>query len=48
MKKLNGGLAMRFYDMCEDVKNSRNSELLNYHFGVACGFAYGLFFIRCD
>lgn len=39
----NDALARRFYDMCEDVKNSRNTEDLNYHLGVACGFATGLF-----
>lgn len=43
MKKLNDGLARRFYDMCEDVKNSLNAEDLNYKVGVACGFASGLF-----
>lgn len=43
MKKLNDGLARRFYDMCEDVKNSSNTEDLNYYVGAACGFASGLF-----
>lgn len=43
MKKLNNGLARKFYDMCEDVKNSQNFEDLNFHVGVACGFASGLF-----
>lgn len=42
MKKLNDCLARRFYDMCEDVKNSQNSEYLNYYVGTVCGFASGL------
>ena len=42
MKKLNGVLASRFYDMCEGIKNSLNNEDLNFYFGIACGFASGL------
>lgn len=43
MKNLNNVLARKFYDMCEDVKNSQNFEDLNFHVGVACGFVAGLF-----
>lgn len=43
MKKLNDVLASRFYDMCEDIKNSSNSEDLNFYIGVACGFSSALF-----
>lgn len=42
MKKLDDFLGNKFYDVCEDIKNSRNVEDLNYHVGVACGFASGL------
>lgn len=42
MKKLNDLLGRRFYDMCEDVKNSQNSEDFYYYVGAVCGFASGL------
>lgn len=42
MKKLNDCLGRRFYDMCEVVKNSQNSEDLNFHVGAVYGFASGL------
>lgn len=42
MKKLNDVLANKFYNECEEIKNARNSEDLNFHVGVACGFASGL------
>lgn len=43
MKQLNDFLATRFYNVCEDIKNSLNSDDLNFHVGVACGFASALF-----
>lgn len=42
MKKLNNFLGNKFYGVCEDIKNSRDVEDLNFHVGVACGFASGL------
>lgn len=43
MKGLNDVLASRFYALCDDIRNSLNSEELNFQVGVACGFASGLF-----
>lgn len=41
--KLNACLSGRFYQICENVKNSKNREDLNFNFGVACGFSSALF-----
>lgn len=46
MKKLNDSLKNKFYNVCEDIKNSRNFEALNFNVGVACGFASGLLLSR--
>ena len=43
MKKLNDKLAMKFNDLCEDVKNAQYSEDLFFRVGVAFGFASALF-----
>jgi hypothetical protein len=43
MKGLNDVLARRYYALCDDIRNSLNSEELNFRVGVACGFASGLF-----
>ena len=43
MKGLNNVLASRYYALCDDIRNSSNSEVLNFQVGVACGFASGLF-----
>ena len=53
MKQLNGVLAKKFYDTCENIKNSKNSDDLNFYVGVACGIASGLLLsgvidIECD
>lgn len=43
MIKLNNLLTKRFQELCEDVKNSQNDIDLNYAYGLAVGFASGLF-----
>lgn len=43
MKKLNDKLAMRFNDLCNDVKNAQYSKDFFFRVGVASGFASGLF-----
>lgn len=43
MKGLNDVLASRYYALCDDIRNSLNSDELNFQVGVACGFASGLF-----
>lgn len=42
MKGLKNNLARRFYEICEDVKNSQNEKDLIFNFGVACGFTSAL------
>lgn len=42
MKKLSNILANRFYEMCENIKNSQNHDDLNFHLGSACGFSSAL------
>lgn len=42
MKELNDLVAKKFYDTCENIKNSQNSDDLNFYVGVACGIASGL------
>lgn len=42
MKKLSDSLARRFYEMCENIKNTQNSDDLNFHLGTACGFSSAL------
>lgn len=42
MRKLNDCLASKFYNLCDDIKMAHTSEDLNFHIGVACGFASGL------
>lgn len=43
MKDLNGMLAKKFLDTCEDIKNSQSIEDLNFYSGLACGLASALF-----
>lgn len=43
MKDLNGRLAKKFLDTCEDIKNSQSIEDLNFYCGLACGLASALF-----
>lgn len=41
----------KFYSLCDDINMSHTSEDLNFHVGVACGFASGLLLtctIDCD
>lgn len=43
MKNLNESLLVRFYDLCEDIKKSKDFEDLYFRLGLACGFISGLF-----
>lgn len=43
MKNSNDRLLNRFYDLCEDIKKSKDFEDLNFRLGLACGFISGLF-----
>lgn len=43
MKNLNGALAKKFLDTCDNIKNAQNSDDLNFYVGAACGIASGLF-----
>lgn len=42
MKGLNDLVAKKFYDTCENIKNAKNSDDLNFYVGVACGIDSGL------
>lgn len=37
MKLLNDLVVKKFQDTCENIKNSENSDDLNFYVGVACG-----------
>lgn len=37
MKVLKDVLVKKFHDTCENIKNSKNSDDLNFYVGVACG-----------
>ena len=43
MKNSNERLVSRFYDLCEDIKKSKDFEDLYFRLGLACGFISGLF-----
>ena len=43
MKNSNDRLVNRFYDLCEDIKKSKDFEDLYFRLGLACGFISGLF-----
>ena len=43
MKNSNDRLVSRFYDLCEDIKKSKDFEDLYFRLGLACGFISGLF-----
>lgn len=42
MKNLNDVLVRRYYDLCDSIRNSSDSDELNFQVGVACGFVSGL------
>lgn len=43
MKNANERLVSRFYDLCEDIKKSKDFEDLYFRLGLACGFISGMF-----
>ena len=43
MKNANERLVSRFYDLCEDIKKSKDFEYLYFRHGLACGFISCLF-----
>lgn len=43
MKNSNDRLVRIFYDLCEDIKKSKDDEDLYFRLGLACGFISGLF-----
>lgn len=43
MKNSNERLVSRFYDLCEDIKKSKDFDDLYFRLGLACGFISGLF-----
>lgn len=43
MKNSNDRLLNRFYDLCEDIKKSKDYEDLYFRLGLACGFISSLF-----
>ena len=43
MKNSNDRLVNRFYDLCEDIKKSKDFDDFYFRLGLACGFISGLF-----
>ena len=45
MKNSNDRLLKIFYDLCDDIKKSKDFKDLYFRLGLACGFISGLFLV---